>query len=402
MVGEYVKIAIFSIAANRLRSFLTMVGIIVGVSSVITIVAIGQSGEQMLKQFFSTGGKHTLDIDFRYFEEEGAGMGGQTLSEPLFTERDIELIRNIPEISQVIAVNTNTAEAGYLDRKANVQLTGISHGYEDINPMKITQGRWLAAADIRQSRKSAVIGERLADKLFNGTSALGAVVEVEGVPFKVVGIAEEDSGPLAGLAGSRMYVPLSVWPVMYGKDEIQALTIQAADENKLQTAGEKAVELLNQTKKSNRKTGEYTIFNLEELRKSLSTISRIMTSIIGGIAGISLFVGGIGVMNIMLVSVTERTKEIGIRKALGATRGEILTQFLIESVILTTAGGIIGVSLGWGCSYLVSMITHWPPMISWPVVAGGVLFSMLIGIGFGILPASRASKLLPIQALRHE
>ncbi|MBD2867043.1 ABC transporter permease [Paenibacillus arenilitoris] len=400
MLLENIRIAVSSIYAHQLRSLLTMIGIIIGVASVIMIVAIGQGGEYALKSSFAGSGQNTIDIDFEY--AEGTLMS-DVGSEPLYTESDVIALSKLPEIKRVIPTVNSSTNAQYLDMTLSVQLVGMTEGYYEVYPQRLLKGRLIDKADLEQGRKVTIIGEDVEKELFVGRDPIGSYIELEGVPFKVIGVVKPMSGGIFSLALKEMIVPRTVWPVLYGRNEISSLTVQALDAASIEAAGQKAVNLLNAMKKDRQRVkGEYYIFNLEQIRESLSTITRIMTGIIGGIAGISLFVGGIGVMNIMLVSVTERTREIGIRKALGATKGEILIQFLIEAVLLTTLGGGIGILIGMGGAELVSLFTRWPSLISWPVIVGGLLFSMVIGIAFGILPANRAAKLQPIEALRYD
>src|SRR5699024_1165137 len=204
---------------------------------------------------------------------------------------------------------------------------------------------------------------------------------------------------LFDLDTNDLYLPFKTWQTVFASSDISELSIQAESSGELEIAGEKSTEALNRL---HDKEDAYQLLNLEEMEEGIGQVTGVMTIIIGSIAGISLLVGGIGVMNIMLVSVTERTREVGIRMSLGATRGQILIQFLIESVTLTLVGGLIGMFVGAGGAMIVSSIAGWPSLVSFPVIAGGILFSMFIGVVFGILPANKAAKMDPIQALGHE
>ncbi|MGY3316873.1 putative ABC transport system permease protein [Peribacillus simplex] len=396
-IMESVKMALSSIFTHKLRSILTMIGIIIGVGSVITVVAIGQGGEAALKTQFAGSGNNTLDIT--YSAGEGAlyaleGGGNQ----PLFTEEDIYNLKQLTEISQVIPSTTQTTEIHHYKAQIDSQIIGITKEYYEVHPVTVTQGRLINSLDIERGKKVAIINEDVAKDLFKSSNPIEQIIEIEGTPLRVIGVVKESSNAMS-LEMPKVMVPLTSWPILFGLDEIQSITIKATNADSLELAGKKAVDTLNSTKDVE---GEYQVFNLKEIEQGISTITRVMTTIIGGIASISLLVGGIGVMNIMLVSVTERTREIGIRKALGATRTKILLQFLIESVILTLIGGIIGIILGTIFANLVSYIAKWPALVSVPVVLGGLFFSMVIGIIFGLLPANKAAKLDPIEALRYE
>lgn len=395
---ESIKIAASSILGHKLRSALTMLGIIIGVASIITVVAIGQGGEAALKSQFAGSGNNTIQINFTPDNQDPFATPLDQAA--VFTQENLLQLSKIPEIAHVISTNSSMESIAADDKNIDTQITGITENYFSVNSLQMVKGRKLNTSDFEQSNNFIMINVKAAQDYFKNKNAIGQILEVKGQPFEVVGVYKT-ADSVFGLGMPELLLPLSIWPVLYGTDAIQNVTLQAKDVNKLELAGQKAVNLLNDTKSPDLK-GKYEVFNLEELKKSISKVTNIMTMIIGGIAGISLLVGGIGVMNIMLVSVTERTREIGIRKALGATRGKILLQFLIEAMMLTLSGGIIGMGLGVGGAYIVSAFAKWPPLVSVQVIIGGVLFSMTLGIIFGLIPANKAAKLDPIDALRYE
>ncbi|XJZ26535.1 ABC transporter permease [Bacillota bacterium Lsc_1132] len=395
---DSIKIAFSSILAHKLRSILTMLGIIIGVGSIITVVAIGKGGEAALKSQFAGAGNNTLQINFKSDTEDPFAMPFD--QPPTFTQENLLQLKNIPEIAHVITTNNTMETLAINEKNIGTQIYGITDEYFSVNSIKMVAGRKLTKADFSQANNFIMVNEKAAKDFFKDKSAVGQIIELKGQPFQIIGVYKAQNG-LFDLGIPELFMPLSLWPVLFGSDEVQSVTLQAKDVSKLEAAGQKAVNLLNDTKSADLK-GKYEVFNLEEIQKSISQVTNIMTMIIGGIASISLLVGGIGVMNIMLVSVTERTREIGIRKALGATRGKILLQFLIEAMMLTLLGGIVGIGMGVGGAYLVSSFAKWPPLVSWQVVVGGVLFSMTLGIIFGLMPANKAAKLDPIDALRYE
>ncbi|QWI63523.1 FtsX-like permease family protein (plasmid) [Bacillus mycoides] len=395
---DSIKISLSSILAHKLRSALTMLGIIIGVGSIITVVAIGQGGEAVLKSQFVGAGNQTVPI--QYSADMNDSFGTNMKEAPKITEEDIFEIKKISEISHVVITNSSMELFDIEDKKEMVNVTGLDSEYFSVNKVKVLKGRSLQKSDIDQGNNVIMISKQMESKVFKDINPIGKIIEMKGQPVQIIGVYKSDN-EFMGMGPSEALVPISLWPILYGKDEIQNISVQAKNVDVLEKAGKKAADVLNSRKPSD-VTGKYEIVNLKELQEGISKMTNIMTMIIGGIAGISLVVGGIGVMNIMLVSVTERTREIGVRKALGATRSKILLQFLIEAVLLTLLGGLIGIGLGYGGAYMVSTFAKWPPLVSWEVVVGGVLFSMTLGIVFGLIPANKAAKLDPIEALRYE
>lgn len=395
-IAENMKMALSSLFAHKMRSILTMIGIIIGVGSVITVVAIGQGGEAMLKSQI-VGASNTVDLFYQPSEEE-IQANPNVMYQPAFTQDDIRAIEGIPEVTKVVATSMDYGKVRYREDLLEATITGINAAYMDVNGLKITSGRNLLDTDFLGERRVAVVSSNFQEELFEGENPIGQVIFIRSQPVEIIGVLAETTG-LFSFGANEVYLPWNTWRTIFASNDLSQVTVQAKNAEDLQVAGQKAADLLNRMHNTDK---AYQVLNMEEIAAGIGQITNIMTLIISSIAGISLLVGGIGVMNIMLVSVTERTREVGVRMALGATRGQILAQFLIESVTLTLIGGGVGILLGWGAATIVSSFAGWPALISWPVIVGGVLFSMIIGVIFGILPANKASRLDPIEALRYE
>ncbi|WP_243292302.1 ABC transporter permease [Bacillus sp. FJAT-47783] len=395
-IFENVRMSLASIMAHKLRSVLTMLGIIIGVAAVIVVVAIGQGGEQLLKSQI-TGSGNTIEVIYQPSEEELKTNPNAYMSDP-FTEEDISALKKIPEVKNVVATSSTMYETRFKQETVDASIFGINNAYPLVNEFHVSKGRTFSEADFLGGRRVGVISSQMVEDLFQGEEAIGEIVWVSGQPIEIIGVLEKATG-LFAFEGSELYMPWTTYRNAFGVNSYNQVTLQAKSADDIQPAGEQAEQLLNSLHNTEE---SYQVFNIEEIAEGIGQVTRIMTLIISSIAGISLLVGGIGVMNIMLVSVTERTREIGIRKALGATKSQILTQFLIESATLTLIGGTIGILLGAGGASLVSYFAGWPFLISWQVVVGALIFSMVIGILFGMLPANKASRLNPIDALRYE
>jgi putative ABC transport system permease protein len=394
---ENIRMALSSVLAHKMRSILTMLGIIIGVAAVIIVVAIGQGGEQMIKSEI-TGASNTVDVYYEPPEDEMQADDLSMMGEPIFTEDDIKALSTIPGVKNVVASSSMGMGIRYRDKESDTTVNAINEGYIEVNQLEVSKGRMLDSSDFLSGNRVGVITSDMKKELFDKKEALGQVVWVQGQPIKIIGVTKKPTGFLA-FEIPTIYIPNNTYKSSFGKLDYTNLSVQAKSSDQLNKIGNEATDLLNNLHDTE---DAYKVQNLEEIADSIGSVTRIMTTIIGSIAGISLLVGGIGVMNIMLVSVTERTREIGIRKALGASKRQILTQFLIESITLTLIGGLLGIGLGAGGAALVSLFAGWPSLISWQVVLGGVLFSMTIGIVFGMLPANKAAKLDPIEALRYE
>ncbi|WP_462413435.1 ABC transporter permease [Neobacillus sp. Marseille-QA0830] len=396
---ESLKIALSSIWNHKVRSVLTMLGIIIGVAAVILIVAIGQgTRKQLTDQMFATD-KNAIDIYYEYMPKEGEP--DMYWQEPKLMTEDIQTLAGVPGVKAVIGINHAGGQVVYNDKQGDMQITGVGSEYFSAKKVKIVEGRPFYAADTDGLNRAILMDTTARKKYFKEKEdPIGSIVDINGNPFKVVGVYQSPVPEQYRSSEGELLMPRTVVSMMFGTMEIEQLSVIASDSEKISETGRLAADTL--TKKKKLEDGRYTTQNFEQYEAELNKTITLLTLLIGSIAGISLLVGGIGVMNIMLVSVTERTREIGLRKAIGATRPRILLQFLIESATLTSLGGMIGIGLATIGTILVSRFSPIGASMNPLIVIIGVSFSAFIGIIFGILPANKASKLSPIDALRYE
>ena len=399
LIMENIKLALSSIRANKMRSFLTMLGIIIGISSVITIASLGETSKAVIAKEFEAFGKNRVVIYMPYSEE--------IRDSDYFTMEDIDKVKEkYKEDIVYLAPSTyENTEAISGRKKAKVSTEGVANGYEKMVNMNLIKGRFITEADIKSRRYVSVVDKAMADKIFPGENAVGKTIRisVEGQPAdtKIVGVYEKKKSIFDGMMSSdstTMYMPYSIFSsqLMYmGSIDMKIIESKSSIE-----VGDSIANFLAKMKK--REPGFYIVNTTQGEQNSIDQVLNTLSLAIGAIAAISLLVGGIGIMNIMLVSVTERTKEIGIRKSLGARRKDILLQFLVESMIVSATGGIIGTTLGIVFASIVSLVLSVPPVVSPGIVIIAVVFSAVVGMFFGIYPANRAAKLDPIDALRYE
>ncbi len=401
-IGEMLSSAWDSLSANKLRTFLTMLGILIGVASIIAIVAIGQGGKSAIIDVIeSPRAQQTVEILPKELVQPGLPQPGQVLS---FSDEDFLIARQFHGVADVSYTLSGQGNVAYRDNVVNASIEGGPSDLNDLANFDVVTGRMFTSVDVLAHRRVGVVSQSLAQKLFgNDESAIGQVVMVGGQPLQVVGVAVSNQlNLLATFFGSDyLYMPATTCKDLFpwwNISEMDVLVTPGTDKEDLARRIVTALNIHAHNADAFIDSSEFLV----GIEKTVDTVTSILTLVIGAVAGIALIVGGVGVMNIMLVSVTERTEEIGIRMSLGATRAAILVQFLIESVMITVMGGTIGILLGISASWLIHWFTPLPSVVSWQAVIVGFFFSVVIGVLCGLYPANKASKLNPIDALRYE
>lgn len=418
---ENIRLAFQGIWSHKMRSFLTMLGIIIGIASIISIVSTIKGTNEEIKNNLVGSGNNTVTIQL---QETGAQWAYSIYSQsdipfgiPQVSDDVCDDIRELESVENVTRYNERQIYDGvyYLNNSlTNVLLRGIDTSYFDTTGYVVRSGRNFIQSDFENFRKVLIIDKTAANNLFQNENPVGKTLEVNKTPFVIIGVVDkatrfeptinsvQDYYNYMDESSGYIYMPKASWPIVYTYDEPENVIVKATSTDTMEEAGQKAQDILNATISSSQTNIKYKADNLLEQAQKLQDLSAATNNQLIWIASISLLVGGIGVMNIMLVSVTERTSEIGLKKAIGAPKSTILWQFLTEAAVLTSIGGMIGVATGIGMAKVINRISGVAVSISIPAAVVAVVFSMLIGIIFGLLPSVQAANLDPIEALRRE
>ena len=419
---ENIRLSFQGIWSHKMRTFLTMLGIIIGIASIIAIVSTIQGTNEQLMQNVVGSGTNAVEVNLSQGSADNKldfSYSSVPYGIPVLTEDIREELLAVDQVEDAtFYVSRTYADGVYYLNKAlqGADIFGIDDHYFNVNGYVVRTGREFIKSDYEKFRKVAIIDQDAASTLFQEESALGKTIEINGEPFVIVGVAQFQSSfePVINSAeeyytymgddsaSGKVFIPYQSWPIIYQYDEPQNVSVRAADVKAMTTVGKPCAEILNSHLKTSSSEIKYRAKNTLETVEKQQQFNESTNQQLIWIASISLLVGGIGVMNIMLVSVTERTSEIGLKKAIGARKKTILTQFLTEAAVLTSMGGIIGVIAGIIMAQAISKIAQVPVGISIPAIIVSVIFSTVIGVIFGFVPSIKAANLNPIDALRHE
>ena len=403
MYKESFLMAWASLIANKMRSILTMLGIIIGVAAVIALVSIGNGVKQDIQNSISSLGSNLLMVMPGAPRTPGVRPSAGSMKS--LKVSDYEAIAKLDGVKAASPMTNGSYVVIYQNKNWTTSVSGVSYNYLDVNNWSMKSGRFLSEKNVQNRERVAVVGKTVVKNLFGDEDPVGAEIRVKNIPFRIIGVLNsKGSGAMGNDQDDMVIIPYTTaMERVEGIDYLRMIYVVGKDENgidRLQSDIENLLRVRHGIKDTN--LDDFNIQNMNSIMETMEETTGTLTLFLGAVAAISLVVGGIGIMNIMLVSVTERTREIGVRKALGATYSVIVTQFLIEAVVISLMGGIIGIILGIGSSKLIGMASGMSTVISIPTIVMSFAFSMAIGLIFGIYPARKAAKLNPIDALHYE
>ena len=401
-----IRVAFRALVRNKMRAMLTMLGIIIGVAAVIAMVSIGQGAQASVQAQIESIGTNLLFVSAGAQNVGGVRSGTGDTGTNTLTVEDLDAIkREVPSVSMVTPTVNSRGQLVAGNMNWNTSIQGVSEQYPEVRKWKVQSGEFFTESDVRTAGRVLVIGQTIADNLFAGGDAIGQTVRVQNLPFRVIGVMVRKGQDQQGRDQDDIaFSPYTtVQKKILGSPRLQIAYVSAVSPDATYTAQQQISELLRQRHKLNANDpDDFTVRNMSDIAQAANETNNTMTMLLACIAGVSLLVGGIGIMNIMLVSVTERTREIGIRMAIGARSSAVKSQFLIESIVLSLMGGSIGILLGVGVSLAIPSMLGWPTLISTMAIVGSVIFSVAVGVFFGYYPARKAAALDPIDALRYE
>ena len=403
--------AIESLNANKLRSMLTILGIVIGVAAVIAMLSIGRGAQASITAQISSIGTNLVYVSPG--AQRQAGVVTNNAAGTLTTD-DAKAMENLPGVVNVAPEVNGRAQLAYHGQNTNTRLVGVTPNYQAIRSLTMADGTFITDANQVARSSVVVLGSSVANTLFGGLGGVvGQTVRMNGQPYRVIGVLNSKGGTGFLNQDNQVFVPLKTAQTRLvgnerfrGANVVNTINIQAADSKSVTNVVSEVTGVMRTRHRTSPGTDDFSVSSQQDALSAATSVTDTLTIFLGGIAGISLAVGGIGIMNIMLTSVTERTREIGLRKAIGAQRRDILVQFLIESMVLSLLGGLIGIALGWSIAHFMGSVslggTAIKPVVGLDSVLLAVLFSMAVGLFFGIYPASRAASLQPVEALRYE
>lgn len=402
--GQTALIALRALRRNKLRSSLTALGIIIGVASVVAMVAVGNGAQARITSQISALGQNLLTIFAGSKRSGGVNSGLGSASTITLADADA-IAREVTDVVAISPEDSTTAQAIANGRNWSTSIVGESQDYLKIRDWKLSSGSMFSVREVRSAAKVAVIGSKTANELFGPLNPVGQSVRIKNIPFVIIGLLESKGSGMGGQnQDDRLIIPYTTaMKRLTGDKYLRSINVQIVSADRMDIAQQQLTSLLRQRHRLIAgQDDDFNIFNQKEIADTVNSVSTIITLLLGAVAGISLLVGGIGIMNIMLVSVTERTREIGIRIAVGAQPGDIRLQFLIEAVTLSLLGGLIGVLCGVGASKLVGVVANFQAIVSTGSILLAFGVSFVIGVFFGYYPARKAAALDPIDALRYE